>query len=91
MKIVNFEAALGYWIGFPYWKNGYCTTAVKLLVDFSFSSLKISRIYAKHLTKNPASGRVLEKAGFSHVGSTYEKRWKNEGLVAIEKYEKHNT
>lgn len=91
VTIINAEAELGYWIGVPYWGKGYCTEAVKLLVNFSFDDLGLKRVYAKHLARNPASGRVLVKAGFAHIGSTFEECRKHEGQVEIEEYEKFNT
>lgn len=56
-------AELGYWIGVPFWKSGYCSEAVKALIDYGFDSLRLHRIFAHHLTRNPASGRVMSKAG----------------------------
>ena len=68
IKIVNGEASLGYWIGQPYWGKGYCSEAVSALLEFSKKELGLNRIYADHLTTNPASGRVMIKNGMKHVG-----------------------
>lgn len=62
------EGELGYWVGVPYWGRGYCTEAVRALICFSVESCGIERIYARHLARNPASGRVLCKAGLAHYG-----------------------
>lgn len=64
------EWELGYWVGEPYWGKGYCTEAATALVDFAFANLGITRIIARHLTSNPASGRVMQKIGMRHVGRT---------------------
>lgn len=56
-------AELGYWIGKEYWNQGYCTEAVKSIIDYGFKKLKLHKIYATYFTNNPASGRVMEKAG----------------------------
>jgi ribosomal-protein-alanine N-acetyltransferase len=85
------EAELGYWVGVPYWNQGYCTEAVNALIEFSFSSLSINRVDARHLTRNPASGRVLLKAGLLHVGNAYEEAWKGEDRVEVELYERFST
>jgi RimJ/RimL family protein N-acetyltransferase len=61
-------AELGYWIGKPYWGNGYCTEAVAAMVEFGFSQFGWRKIYAEHFSDNPASGRVLEKLGFVREG-----------------------
>ena len=61
-------AELGYWIGKPYWRNGYCTEAVAAIVEFGFATLRLRKIFAEHFADNPASGRVLQKLGFVHEG-----------------------
>lgn len=63
------HAELGYWIGVPYWKNGYATEAAKTAVNYGFATLGLHRIYASHFANNPASARVLRKIGMRHEGS----------------------
>lgn len=79
LRIVpRFERAeLGYWIGKPYWKNGYCTEAGRAVLQYGFSVLKLNRIHASHLKRNPASGRVMQKLGMVHEGCArqHAKRW----------------
>lgn len=60
---------LGYWIGREHWNQGYCTEAAKALADFGFESLKLHKVTAHHLTRNPASGRVMQKIGMQHEGT----------------------
>lgn len=60
----RFNAEIGYWIGEPYWGRGYATAAVNLLVQFAFSKLYITRVFAYTYSFNNASMRVLEKSGF---------------------------
>ena len=59
---------LGYWIGKEYWGNGYCTEAARAVVAYGFRALELNRITSSHLTKNPASGRVMQKIGMTHEG-----------------------
>ncbi len=59
-------AGIGYWIGEPFWGKGYCTEATKALIDFCFKSLNIESLEADYLVTNPASGRVMEKAGMTY-------------------------
>jgi len=59
---------LGYWIGKAFWNNGYCTEAVRTVVRYGFEEHGLNRIEARHMTKNPASGRVMEKAGMQLEG-----------------------
>ena len=55
------RAELGYWIGVPYWKQGYCTEAARAVLRYGFETRGLNRIGARHLARNPASGRVIEK------------------------------
>ena len=48
--------------------RGYCTEAVKIIVDYLFLSKDIVRIQAGTNPKNVASQRVLEKVGFKKEG-----------------------
>ena len=61
-------AELGYWIGKPYWNQGYCTEAASEILRFGFIDLGLNRIQARHMSKNPASGCVIEKIGMSFEG-----------------------
>jgi len=60
---------LGYWIGKPYWNNGYCTEASLAILDYGFETRKLHRIHAKCYVRNPASGRVMQKIGMQHEGT----------------------
>lgn len=60
---------IGYWIGVPFWGRGYATEAVRLVTAFGLGKLGLLRIEAEVLEHNPASGRVLEKAGYRRVGT----------------------
>jgi RimJ/RimL family protein N-acetyltransferase len=62
------NAELGYWIGRPFWGNGYCSEAARAMLDYSFRERNLHRVHAKHYRKNPASGRVMEKIGMKLEG-----------------------
>lgn len=64
----NERAELGYWVGCDFRGNGFCTEAGIALLDFGFASLGLNKICAHHFTRNPASGRVLEKLGLKQEG-----------------------
>ncbi|MFF6772678.1 GNAT family N-acetyltransferase [Streptomyces sp. NPDC012637] len=51
------------------WGNGYATEAVTQIVAFAFTAAGLERLEAKHHPHNPASGRVLSKAGFARSGT----------------------
>ncbi len=62
------RAELGYWIGVPYWGNGYATEAARAVVAYGFGELDLNRIYASHFEGNNASAGVLRKIGMRHEG-----------------------
>ncbi|MFN8619220.1 MAG: GNAT family N-acetyltransferase [Chloroflexota bacterium] len=61
-------AEIGYWVGVPYWGQGIATEACRAVVDHGLGRLALARLYASHLTRNPASHRVLEKSGLRTEG-----------------------
>jgi [ribosomal protein S5]-alanine N-acetyltransferase len=61
-------AILGYWLSENLWGRGIMPQAVKLVTDYAFTQLNFIRIQASVYSKNPASMRVLEKAGFVKEG-----------------------
>ncbi|MEB3268689.1 MAG: GNAT family N-acetyltransferase [Leptolyngbya sp.] len=61
-------AELGYWIGRPFWGQGYCTEAARAVIAYGFDTLGLNRIQATHFADNPASGRVMEKIGMTYEG-----------------------
>ena len=62
------RAEMGYWVGVPFWGRGICTEAARGLLGFGFGELNLNKIYAHHFTRNPASGRVLQKIGMKYEG-----------------------
>ncbi len=82
----NQRAALGYWMGKPYWGNGYCTEAARAVVRYGFEALGLNRISSTHMKRNPASGRVMQKIGMSHEGSLRKHVVKWDALEDIEMY-----
>jgi ribosomal-protein-alanine N-acetyltransferase len=62
------RAEAGYWIGLPFWGRGYATEALSAIIAFGFEQLHLNRIHASHMTRNPASGKVMIKAGMRYEG-----------------------
>ena len=60
---------LGYWVGRRYWRNGFATQAAQAIVSYGFEQLELHRIQAHHFASNPASGRVMQKAGMRCEGT----------------------
>jgi ribosomal-protein-alanine N-acetyltransferase len=57
-------ATMGYWLGEEFWGHGIMTEAVTAVTNFCFENFPLRRISAEVFANNPASARVLEKAGF---------------------------
>jgi RimJ/RimL family protein N-acetyltransferase len=70
------RAELGYWVGRPYWNRGFATEAASAILEFGFTTLELNRIQAMHMTRNPASGRVLQKLGMRLEGIHRQYYWK---------------
>ncbi|MEO0899857.1 MAG: GNAT family N-acetyltransferase [Bacteroidota bacterium] len=58
------KAHLGYWLGEPFWNQGFTTEAVEAVLKFGFEKLGLELIYASTVKENVASQRVLLKNGF---------------------------
>ena len=72
---------LGYWLTKPYRGRGMMTRAVKTAIGYGFETLGLKRIEATAFTHNPASQRVLERAGLSREGTLKGWHCKNEKLI----------
>ena len=62
------SAEIGYWLGEPYWGRGITTEALVGTTAWAFASFDLTRIFAHVFDWNPASSRVLEKAGYTQEG-----------------------
>ncbi len=79
------KADLGYWIAYNEWGKGYATESTSEMVKFAFRTMKLHRLEANHLVRNPSSGRVLEKIGFQYEGLLRESYLKD-GIYEDLKY-----
>jgi [ribosomal protein S5]-alanine N-acetyltransferase len=57
-------AEVGYWLGEPFWGRGIATAALKQTTNYAFEIFSVERLQASVFEWNPASARVLEKAGY---------------------------
>jgi RimJ/RimL family protein N-acetyltransferase len=63
--IERFSAEIGYWLGEELWGRGIATEALSLVTEHIFSRQNFLRLFALPFADNPASVRVLEKAGYT--------------------------
>lgn len=62
------QAEMGCWVAVEAWGKGYASEASSAALRFGFEALQLNRIYAHHMVRNPASGRVLKKIGMKREG-----------------------
>ena len=77
------ECEIGYWIGKPFWGNGYVTEAAKTLIQHAFEDLAMNTIWCCYRDGNEKSKRVQQKCGFEHhsTDKSYRIKALNETVV----------
>lgn len=75
-------AELGYILGRAFWGQGYATEAVNAMIQKA-RSLGLGGLQAFSFVENPASARVLEKAGFSNIGTIVREYPKRGGMRRV--------
>lgn len=58
------SAEIGYWLGQDFWGRGIATEALVAVTEYAFANHDLCRLFAHVFEWNPASARVLEKAGY---------------------------
>ena len=78
----NPHGNVGYWIGRPFWGQGYATAAARAGIDSLFMHTALAWLMAAHLADNSGSARVLAKCGMNEVARIQvEHRGRNTTLV----------
>lgn len=70
------QAELSFWISPGSWGRGYASQALLELTRIAFDEHGLNRVYAYHMARNPASGRVMAKCGFHFEGRLRQRVWK---------------
>ncbi|HEY5743504.1 MAG TPA: GNAT family N-acetyltransferase [Terrimicrobiaceae bacterium] len=68
LAVSNHCAEIGYWLGETYWGRGIMSEGVLAMTEWAFAELRLVRLQAAVFARNPASARVLEKAGYEFEG-----------------------
>ena len=79
--------ALGFWLGRPFWGAGIMSEAVARVLRYAFEDMSAARIRSHAHPDNPASGRVLERTGFTFTGSGAIDAPARGGSMAVGNYE----
>lgn len=69
--VMGHVAEVGYWLGEEFWGRGIMTEVVEAVTDWGFHTVGLVRVYAGVFARNPASARVLEKAGYAFEGTQH--------------------
>lgn len=59
---------IGYWLGRPYWGRGFMSEALTAAIGWMFDNTVHERLACEAMLENPASIKVMQKAGFRPVG-----------------------
>lgn len=70
----SLTAEIGYCYGSKYWGNGYATDALRKVIEYLLIEEGIYLVEAKHISGNPASGKVMKKAGMHFDGILRDRR-----------------
>lgn len=85
------EAEIGYWIGVPYWGQGFIPEATNELIRFAFGKLKLDRLWCGYFDGNEKSKRCQEKCGFKYHHTNKDIYWsltddiRTEHITCLEK------
>ncbi len=79
--INRLSAEIGYWLGEHHWGQGIATAALRAVTDWAFDEFGLVRLYGEVFEWNPASGRVLEKAGYQLEGRLRKSIIKDDQII----------
>lgn len=80
------SVTIGYCLSDLYWNHGYMTEALERVMEFFFEEVGVNRVESKHSVYNPASGRVMQKAGLIKEGVIKQGDMSNIGLSDLVVY-----
>ena len=64
------EAEIGYVLGEKWWNQGYMSEALEAVLAYLIFVIGFDKITIQHFTDNKASGRVMQKCGLNHTGTS---------------------
>ncbi|MBT2556502.1 GNAT family N-acetyltransferase [Hymenobacter sp. ISL-91] len=75
------SAEIGYWLAPTHWGKGLATAVVRSTSAYVLANFEVCRLYAVVFANNPASARVLEKAGYEFEGRLRRNVIKNDEVL----------
>ena len=84
MGIPNTEGEIGYWIGVPFWGQGFIPEASCKIMQHGFEDLGLQRLWCGYFDGNNKSKRAQEKCGFTYHHTTNNVPCAIEGLLRTE-------
>ncbi|MCK5169478.1 MAG: GNAT family N-acetyltransferase [Bacteroidales bacterium] len=75
------NAEIGYWLGEKYWNKGISTKALKAMIEYSFNTFDVIRLFAHVFESNEASIKVLTKCGFTEEACLKKSIIKNNQIL----------
>ena len=66
VSVINKFVEMGHCYGRKYWNKGYATEALKAFIQYMFKLVGVEKVIACHSSENPASGKVMIKAGMHY-------------------------
>lgn len=80
------ECEIGYVISRNHWSKGYMSEAMAAVCDYLLTEGPFNRVEALHDINNPASGKVMMKAGLQYEGTHRQYGLNSTGLVDAARY-----
>lgn len=77
---------IGYCIGRNWWHQGITSEALKAVMDYLFDVVNVNRIESRHDTRNPNSGKVMQKCGMKYEGTLRSADRNNQGVCDVSYY-----
>lgn len=87
------EGEIGYWIGIPYWGQGYASEACSELIRHGLEDLHLKEVWSAYFDGNDRSRRVQQKCGFiyHHTNQVFWKPLHKEVIEHVTKYKKRRS
>ncbi len=85
-QITEKEIEIGYWIGVPFWGNGYIPEAVRALQHHAFMDLNCTAMWCGYYDGNEKSKRCQEKCGFKYHHTEKDKECVLMGEIRTEHF-----